>query len=257
MLSDKLKAMEKGKYLLPSLMTTANIFCGFYGIIAAISGMFYRASFAVLIAVVFDFFDGRIARWTNSTSDFGIEYDSLADLLSFGVAPGLILYAWALQPMGKVGWLATFFFIIGSALRLARFNAQAGKGGGFDFTGLPIPAAAGMVASLVILGREFIILEDPHPVVVGVFTCILAVLMISKIRYRSLKNMEFHLKKPLLVTISLLLSLYVLTVMPELALFLLFFLYAFSGPFERVFFRHRYQMADSLEFAEEDLMSEE
>lgn len=256
MLSDKLK-IEKGKYLLPSLMTTANIFCGFYGIIAAINGLFYQASFAVLIAAVFDFFDGKIARWTNSTSTFGIEYDSLADLLSFGVAPGLILYAWALQPMGKVGWLATFFFIIGGALRLARFNAQTGQNSSFDFTGLPIPAAAGMVASLVMLGKEFIVLEDPNPIVIGLLTCILAALMISKIRYRSLKNIELRHKKPLLVALSFLLSLYVLIMMPKLTLFLFFFLYAFSGPFEQVFFRKRYQTANDLELDVEDLIDEE
>ncbi|RMF89325.1 MAG: CDP-diacylglycerol--serine O-phosphatidyltransferase [Nitrospinota bacterium] len=250
MLSDKIR-LEKGKYLLPSLMTTANIFCGFYGIIAAVSGRFYQASFAVLVAVVFDFFDGRIARWTNSTSDFGIEYDSLADLLSFGVAPGLLLYAWTLQSLGKVGWLATFFFIIGGALRLARFNVQAGEDGSFDFTGLPIPAAAGLIASLVILGREFIVLENLHPLVIVLLTCLLTVLMVSKIRYRSLKHIELRHKKPLLVVVTLLLSLYVLTSIPELALFLTFLLYAFSGPFEQVFFRQRYRTASALDMEED------
>jgi CDP-diacylglycerol--serine O-phosphatidyltransferase len=224
--------------VVPSVLTTANLFCGFYGIIAALREDFYQAAIAILIAVVFDGLDGKVARLTKTTSDFGLEYDSLADLLSFGVAPSLILYMWALEPVGRFGWLAAFIFLICGALRLARFNVQGGQSPSFHFTGLPIPAAAGMVASLILLGKDFITFAEPRPVVMLAVACGLAFLMVSNIKYRSFKNMRLKGRHPnwwLLLAIPL----FALILKPELLIFVLFVVYIVSGPVEQVVAHHR------------------
>ena len=140
------KKLRRGIFLLPNIFTTLNLFCGFYSIIASTSGKFLAAAVAIIIAGVFDWLDGKIARATNTTSRFGVEYDSLADLVSFGMAPGIMMYLWALQPLGRIGWLAAFLFAACGALRLARFNTQFGSISSKHFIGLPIPAAAGMNA---------------------------------------------------------------------------------------------------------------
>ncbi len=232
--------MRKGSLwkVVPSVLTTANLFCGFYGIIAALSEEFYRAAIAILVAVVFDGLDGKVARLTKTTSNFGVEYDSLADLLSFGVAPSLILYLWALEPVGRFGWLAAFIFVICGALRLARFNVQVPQATGFDFTGLPIPAAAGLVASLILLGRDFIAFAEPKPLVVLGVAFGLALLMVSNIKYRSFKNVRLRGRRPnwlLLAAIPIL----GLLVKPELLIFALFVLYIVSGPVEQMVVHHR------------------
>jgi CDP-diacylglycerol--serine O-phosphatidyltransferase len=146
--------MKKSIYLLPNIFTTGNLLCGFSSIVASINGHYLQAAIAILIAVGLDYLDGKVARLTNSASAFGLEYDSLADLLSFGMAPGLLLYAWMLRSFGPFGWLAAFLFVICGALRLARFNVQAMGVQKFTFTGLPIPAAAGVLASMVLVGRH-------------------------------------------------------------------------------------------------------
>ena len=154
--------MKKGIFILPSLFTTGNALCGFYAIIAAINSIsvvsgnsftvdetwILRSAFAIMLGGVFDGLDGRVARSTKTTSKFGVEFDSLADLLTFGLAPAVLVYVWALRPYGKIGWIAAFLFVICGALRLARFNVQAtGKKSNY-FTGLPSPAAAASIASL-------------------------------------------------------------------------------------------------------------
>jgi CDP-diacylglycerol--serine O-phosphatidyltransferase len=224
--------------VVPSVLTTANVFCGFYGIIAALREEFYHAALAILVAVVFDGLDGKVARLTKTTSNFGIEYDSLADLLSFGVAPSLILYLWALEPVGRFGWIAAFIFLICGALRLARFNVQVGQTPGFHFTGLPIPAAAGMVASLILLGKDVIALAEPKPAVMLAVACGLAFLMVSNIKYRSFKNMRLKGRHPnwLLLLVIPLLALFF---KPELLIFVLFVVYIVSGPVEQVVTHHR------------------
>lgn len=224
--------------VVPSLLTTANLFCGFYGIIAALSEEFYRAAIAILIAVVFDGLDGKVARLTKTTSNFGVEYDSLADLLSFGVAPSLILYLWALEPVGRFGWLAAFIFVICGALRLARFNVQVPQTSGFHFIGLPIPAAAGLVASLILLGKDFMTFAEPKPLMVLGVAYTLAFLMVSNIKYRSFKNIRLKGRHPnwlLLLIIPML----ALIFKPELLIFALFALYIVSGPVEGVVIHHR------------------
>jgi CDP-diacylglycerol--serine O-phosphatidyltransferase len=224
--------------VIPSLLTTANLFCGFYGIIAALREEFYQAAIAILVAVVFDGLDGKIARLTKTTSDFGVEYDSLADLLSFGVAPSLILYLWALEPVGRFGWIAAFIFLICGALRLARFNVQVGQSAGFHFTGLPIPAAAGMVASLILLSKDFMTFAEPKPLVILGVACGLAFLMVSNIKYRSFKNVRLKGRHPQWL-IVLAIPLLALILKPELLIFVLFGVYIVSGPVEQVVAHHR------------------
>ena len=140
--------MKKGIYILPSIFTLGNMFCGFYAIIAVLSDHFQAAAVAILLAGVFDALDGRVARLTNSCSKFGVEFDSLADLVSFGLAPGILIYMWALKPFGRIGWLASFLFVVCGALRLARFNCQIHTSESWSFTGLPIPMAAGTIPPL-------------------------------------------------------------------------------------------------------------
>jgi len=223
--------------VVPSVLTTANLFCGFYGIIAALREDFYQAAIAILVAVVFDGLDGKVARLTKTTSNFGVEYDSLADLLSFGVAPSLILYLWALEPVGRFGWIAAFIFLICGALRLARFNVQVGQSSSFHFTGLPIPAAAGMVASLILLGKNFIAFAEPQPVIILGVACGLAFL-ISNIKYRSFKNMRLRGRHPNWL-ILMVIPICALILRPELLIFVLFVVYIVSGPVEQVVAHHR------------------
>jgi CDP-diacylglycerol--serine O-phosphatidyltransferase len=224
--------------VVPSVLTTANLFCGFYGIIAALREDFYQAAIAILVAVVFDGLDGKVARLTKTTSNFGVEYDSLADLLSFGVAPSLILYLWALEPVGRFGWIAAFIFLICGALRLARFNVQVGQSAGFHFTGLPIPAAAGMVASLILLSKDFMAFAEPKPLVILGVACGLAFLMVSNIKYRSFKNVRLKGRHPNWLII-LAIPLLALILKPELLICVLFGLYIVSGPVEQVVVHHR------------------
>ncbi len=225
-----------GIFIIPSLLTTTNLFCGFYSIVAVLKSDYMTAAVAILIAMLFDSFDGKIARLTNSTSRFGVEYDSLSDLVSFGVAPGLLIYTWALNGYGKIGWLAVFLFVACGAMRLARFNTQASGGGLQYFTGLPIPAAAGLIATTVIFDHHILQMgKEVRPVVILVVTYILAYLMVSTIPYRSFKETHLAGRKPLSSLITAVLILIVIVAEPQIMLFVLFALYAASGPVERFF----------------------
>lgn len=226
--------MKTGVKILPSLFTTGNIFCGFYAIIAAINVDYYKSAVAILIAIVFDGLDGRIARMTKATSDFGIEYDSLADIISFGLAPGLLLYLWVLRPFGRIGWLAVFLFIICGALRLARFNVQLSEEKSYKFIGLPIPASAGMIASYVILSHNSILFGKINPVVIAMFVYLLSFLMVSNIKYRSFKYFELRKRRPFGILIFTILFIYIIVTIPEVMIFFIFFLYVLSGPLESV-----------------------
>jgi CDP-diacylglycerol--serine O-phosphatidyltransferase len=235
--------MKKSIYLLPNIFTTGNLLCGFSSIVASINGHYVQAAIAILIAVGLDYLDGKVARLTNSSSAFGLEYDSLADLLSFGMAPGLLLYAWTLRSFGPFGWLAAFLFVICGALRLARFNVQATDIQKFTFTGLPIPAAAGVLASTVLVGRhlygDFPTVDTDRHLVIMLAVYALAFLMVSHFRYRSFKR--FHVKRSrswhyLGVGAFVLI---VVALMPDVALFLMFFAYALSGPVEALLRRRK------------------
>jgi CDP-diacylglycerol--serine O-phosphatidyltransferase len=228
--------MRKSIYLLPNLFTTGNLLCGFSSIVAAINEQYERAALAILVAVCLDYLDGKVARMTNSASAFGLEYDSLADLLSFGMAPGVLLYSWALQPFGRFGWLAAFVFVICGALRLARFNVQATGIQKYTFIGLPIPAAAGVIASAVLLGRQlygdFQGVDADRPVFIVLAVYALAFLMVSNFRYRSFKRFRLRRPRPLHCLMGGGVAVGLIFLMPEVSLFLVFCSYALSGPVE-------------------------
>jgi CDP-diacylglycerol---serine O-phosphatidyltransferase len=207
-------------YLVPNFVTTANMFCGFYSIIASIQRDFVLAAWAVVAAAVFDMLDGRVARLAKATSQFGVEYDSLSDLISFGMAPGVMLYLWALEPFGRLGWLAAFLFVACGALRLARFNATAGMLPKNYFQGLPIPMAAGMVATFVIFSGT-LSWDVSDDVAVLILTFGLSSLMVSTIRFPSFKELNWRSRASFGYLMIGVLSMILIAVKPEVTLFLL------------------------------------
>ena len=215
-------------YVLPNLITTANMLCGFFAIIQAIKGEYTRAAYAIVAAAVFDLLDGRVARLTHSTSQFGAEYDSLCDLVSFGVAPGLLLYLWALAPFERLGWLAAFFFAACGALRLARFNVQAHIYEKSYFQGLPIPMAAGIVASSV-LAFEDMRWEAGRSEWLFAMTLLLGVVMVSNFRYRSFKDLDLKRRLPFSYLVGGVAIIVMVALRPEVMLFVLFLSYALLG----------------------------
>lgn len=225
---------RKGIYLLPNLFTTGALFAGFYAIIAAMRGDFESAPIAIFFALVLDGLDGRVARLTNTSSKFGAEYDSLSDMVSFGVAPALVMFSWALGDLGKFGWSAAFIYVACAALRLARFNTQIGSTDKNYFTGLASPAAASIVASSVWVCHDLGWVGDavPHElaVVVGVLTATVGILMISNFPYHSFKGIDFHGRVPFVVMIAVVLVFGLVTLDPPSILLVAFLAYAVSGP---------------------------
>ncbi|MBI5197400.1 MAG: CDP-diacylglycerol--serine O-phosphatidyltransferase [Nitrospirae bacterium] len=220
----------KGIYILPNLFTTGNLFCGFYAIVSAFNADYIVASIAVLIAMVFDVLDGKVARLTHATSRFGMEYDSLADMVSFGVAPGVLIYLWALNGYGKLGWLAVFLFVVCGAMRLARFNVLAATEESKSFIGLPIPAAAGVIVTTIIFDHHILGMgKEIRPLVILLLTYVLAYLMVSSIHYRSIKEFNLREKKPFSFLVGTILVLLVFVAQPQIMLFLFFLLYMLSG----------------------------
>lgn len=222
--------MKRGIYVLPNLFTTANLFCGFYSAIASMKGMYEIAAITILIAVVLDSLDGKIARITHTTSKFGGEYDSLCDLVTFGVAPAILIYNWSLLSYGKWGWLAAFLFVVCGALRLARFNVQIGVIDSRVFNGLPIPGGAAVVATSVLLfyylggdGRF------PSPSVMIGMTA-LALFMVSSIKYYSFKDLNYFLRKPFMSFVVIVVILVIVVAEPQIMLFTFAFGYSLSGP---------------------------
>jgi len=229
------KIPSRGIYLLPSILTTFGMFAGFYSIIASINGDFTLAAISIMVAMLWDALDGRVARLTNTQSDFGAQYDSLADLVSFGVAPALLVYEWSLSDLGRIGWLAAFIFLACAALRLARFNTQVGTSDKRYFQGLPSPAAAGVIASMIWLKFwkfeyfDFGIVSLSYYVGVGI-TIFCALLMVSNVRYYSFKELDSK-KASFRFLLAIVLSLIVLLSKPNIFLFTGFFVYMLSGPF--------------------------
>ena len=229
------KIPSRGIYLLPSILTTFGMFAGFYSIIASINGDFTLAAISIMVAMLWDALDGRVARLTNTQSDFGAQYDSLADLVSFGVAPALLVYEWSLSDLGRIGWLAAFIFLACAALRLARFNTQIGISNKRYFQGLPSPAAAGVIASMIWLKFwkfeyfDFGIVSLSYYVGVGI-TIVCALLMVSNVRYYSFKELDSK-KASFRFLLAIGLSLIVLLSKPNIFLFTGFFVYMLSGPF--------------------------
>ncbi|MBE0501129.1 MAG: CDP-diacylglycerol--serine O-phosphatidyltransferase [Desulfuromonadales bacterium] len=230
---EKLKRQEnlrKGVYILPNLFTTGTLFAGYYSIVSAMNGQFEKAAWFILIATVFDGLDGKVARMTNSTSRFGVEYDSLADLVGFGVAPGLLMYSWALTTFGKLGWLAAFLYVVCGALRLARFNVQVDTVESKKFVGLPIPSAAWMVAACVLLFYYLGGSGTIKQVSVVVLIYCLAFLMVSNVRYYAFKDPELVKRQPFSFLVLAIFLIVVIIARPEIMLFVLALTYVASGP---------------------------
>ncbi len=221
---------------LPCMFTIASLFCGFYSIVAAIKGDFVIAANTILIAAIFDGLDGRIARLTGTTSTFGMELDSLCDLVSFGVAPGLLAYMWALKPFGRYGWLAGFLFVATTALRLARFNTQH-TGTSKHFVGLPCPAAAAMISSAVLFSHYLGIEGTVNHISLLFLVYILSYLMVSTHLYYSFKQTDSKKSRAFQLLVGTLLLFILVAAEHEVMLFLIFSLYISSGPFYAVYRR--------------------
>lgn len=228
---------SRGVYLLPNLFTTAALFCGFYAIIAALQGRFEPAAVAVFVAMVLDGLDGRVARLTHTESEFGAQYDSMADLVSFGLAPALIMYEWALSAMvgmgpflSKLGWLAAFFYTVMAALRLARFNVQIGSTDKRYFIGLPSPSAAAIVSGLVWFCTD-LGLSGPDVLWPALVVTVGAgALMFSNILYLSFKQVDLRGPVPFMAVLIVVLVFVFTSIDPPKVLFIGFLLYGLSGP---------------------------
>jgi len=222
---------SRGIYLLPNLFTTAALFAGFYAVLAGMNDQFEKAAIAIFVAMVLDGLDGRVARLTNTQSAFGAEYDSLSDMVAFGLAPSLVMYEWALSGLGKVGWMAAFIYTAAAALRLARFNTSQATADKRYFRGLPSPSAAALLA-----GSVWVVVDNGFEVsklvewVAGIMTCVAGLLMVSNIKYNSFKQVDFHGKVPFIVLVAVMLVIAVMQTDPAAVLFALFSLYVLSGP---------------------------
>ncbi len=229
------KRRKAAMHLIPNLFTTGNLFCGVFSILSVFNGNYLIAAIAILVAMIFDVLDGKSARLTNSTSHFGLEYDSLSDVVSFGVAPGLLIYSWALSGQGTFGIAVMFAYVAMGAVRLARFNSTAAVADGKYFTGLAIPAAAGVVASLVVFDHYSMkIAADVKPILVLVMTLALSFLMVSTIKYRSFKDMKFSGGRHITYLVWGILAVMLVAAWPQVMLFVIFSGYALLGPAERL-----------------------
>jgi CDP-diacylglycerol--serine O-phosphatidyltransferase len=227
---DQPTKLHRGIYLLPNLLTTTALFLGFYSIVAALKGYFDVASVAIFFAMIADTLDGRVARLTNTQTAFGAQYDSISDMVAFGVAPSLLIYSWSFVQLGKLGWLIAFLYTAATALRLARFNTQAQDVDKRYFQGLPCPAAAGVVAGMVWLGFIYDIETLFLIIPAAVLVFLVAALMVSTIRYNSFKQIDLKGKVPFIVIVLVVLLIPAIAINPPHMIFLVFLLYAFSGP---------------------------
>jgi CDP-diacylglycerol---serine O-phosphatidyltransferase len=227
---DMAESMRKGIYILPNLFTTGSLFAGFYSMVSTLNGDFETAAIWVLVSSIFDGLDGKVARLTGTSSKFGVEYDSLADLVAFGVTPGLLMYSWALKPFGRLGWLAAFLFVVCGALRLARFNVQVNTVESKRFVGLPIPAAASMVSATVLLFHHMNWLSSYKKLAILLLIYFLAFLMVSNFKYYSFKDPEMIKRQPFGFLVFAVILLIVIAAEPVLMLFVIFMCYIVSGP---------------------------
>ena len=238
-MTEKIKT-NKGIYLLPSIFTTFALFAGFYSIVASVNGDFTLSAISIMVAMLWDALDGRVARLTNTQSAFGAEYDSLSDLVSFGVAPALLVYLWSLSDLGRIGWLAAFIYLVCAALRLARFNTQIGASDKRYFQGLPSPASAGVIASMIWLKfwnfeyLDFGVVSLSY--YIGVLITILCgLLMVSNVRYFSFKEFDSTEKASFRFLLFTVLGFILLLYKPNVVLFAGFFIYMISGPLITIF----------------------
>lgn len=226
---------SKGIYLLPNLITTCGLFAGFYAIVAGMRGDFTYSAVAIYVAMLMDGLDGRVARLTNTQSEFGAEYDSLADVVSFGIAPSLVAYSWGLMSLGKPGWLVAFFYAAATALRLARFNTQSSDEEGISsssayFQGLPSPAAGGLIAGMVCVANEYGVPGLKLWDLAAVVTLITAILMVSNVPYYSFKHFHLRGKVPFVALLAVLVAIVFISLDPPQIILAFFVLYVLSGP---------------------------
>ena len=225
------KVRRKGIFLLPNLLTTGALFAGFFAMISGMNNDFQNACIAILAAMLLDGLDGRVARLTNTQSAFGAEYDSLSDMLAFGVAPALICFSWALSDLGTLGWTAAFFYVACAALRLARFNVQLGTINKRFFVGLASPAAAGLVVFMVWVCVEYDVeVVLPISVLAAILTMVAGLLMVLNVHYFSFKDMDFKNRVPFFVILMVILLFVIVSWDPPVVLFVIAILYALSGP---------------------------
>ncbi|MDA8123195.1 MAG: CDP-diacylglycerol--serine O-phosphatidyltransferase [Deltaproteobacteria bacterium] len=222
--------ISRGIYILPNLITSGSLFAGFYSIAATYNGQFEKAAIAIIVGVVLDGLDGRVARMTKTTTQFGVEYDSLADLVSFGVAPAFLVYGWALSQFGRWGWLAAFLYLICGALRLARFNVQVNTVEKGKFNGLPIPAAATFVASIILLFYYLGGSGSFRHLALLLAIYVLAFLMVSTVRYNSFKDLEAFRKRPFNTLVVFIFLSLLLAAEPQVMIFVFSSAYVVSGP---------------------------
>ena len=225
--------LSRGLFVLPTLFTVGNLFCGYLSVWCSIRGTFEIAAVLIIAAGVLDGLDGRIARLTHSTSAFGEQYDSMADLVSFGVAPAVLAYSWGLSDFHRLGWMVSFLFVVCGSMRLARFNIQTHVVDKRYFVGLPIPAAAGAIATMVLATPERL---ESRVWMAGLLalTAVLSYLMISTIRYRSFKDLDLRRKRPVWILPAIALFFAVVALRPELALASLAIVFVLSGPLAKI-----------------------
>jgi len=226
--------VKRGIYILPNFLTICSLFLGFYAIIAAIKGSFIYSAWAVMGATIFDALDGWVARLTNTTTKFGIEMDSLSDLIAFGMAPGILVYMWSLRAFGRIGWLGAFLFVVCGALRLARYNVQMDSSEAKYFTGLPIPGAAIAIASLIVFYQELWGNIANKNYFILFLSYMLAFLMVSTLKYHGIKEIDLRKRKPFSILIIIVLALVIIVIHPPIMLFIFSMIYVLWGLIEGV-----------------------
>jgi CDP-diacylglycerol--serine O-phosphatidyltransferase len=222
-------ARRRGIYLLPNLFTTLNLFAGFYAIVQGMNHDFEKAAVAIFVAMVLDTIDGRVARLTRTQSAFGAEYDSLSDMVSFGAAPALVMYEWALRDLGRVGWIAAFVYCVGAALRLARFNTQLSTADKRWFTGLPSPAAAALVAGMIWVLNDWAVRGGDVKFIASMLTIFAGVTMVTNVRFYSFKDINLRRAVPFWVVLMLVMALLLISIEPSHVLWGLMLIYGVSG----------------------------
>ncbi|MCB1668913.1 MAG: CDP-diacylglycerol--serine O-phosphatidyltransferase [Pseudomonadales bacterium] len=220
---------RRGIYLLPNLLTTGAMFGGFYAILAGMDGKFEAAAIAIFIAMIFDGLDGRVARMTDTSTDFGVEYDSLSDMVSFGIAPAVVCFSWILNEVGRIGWAAAFIYASCAALRLARFNTQIDTVSKRYFIGLSSPTAAAVVAAMVWAGYDADASQS-MALLAALVTAVAGLLMVSNFRYYSFKEVDLKSKVPFVVIFAVAMVLVVVTINPPKVLLAMAAVYALSAP---------------------------
>jgi CDP-diacylglycerol---serine O-phosphatidyltransferase len=231
--------MKKGIYILPNSLTLCGMFFGFFSILSSIKGNFVNAAWFIMIADIFDGLDGWVARLTHSNTRFGIELDSLSDLVAFGVAPSVLVYTWAIAPFGRIGFAATFLFTACGALRLARYNIQMGSAESKAFTGMPIPGAATVIATLVLFYREVWDGSPQKNIFILILTICLALLMVSTLRFHGLKEIDFGKRKPFWILVAIVFVFVIVVVHPAAALFVIAMIYLAEGVVENIYLVYR------------------